>query len=125
MSLKVAVQMDPIQSVNIEADTTFMLALEAQARGHRLWIYQPEMLALENGNLSARARPMTLRAEKGNHVDLGEETTLNLGGSWRVRRSIDVTARVTNLFDREYEEALGYPALGRSGMVGVRIAIGR
>ena len=78
MSLKVAVQMDPIQSVNIDADTTFMLALEAQARGHALWVYQPEQLALENGVVTARARPMTLRAEKGNHVDLGAEVTLNL-----------------------------------------------
>ena len=78
MSLKVAVQMDPIQSVNIDADTTFMLALEAQARGHAMWVYQPERLALENGRVTARARPMTLRAEKGNHVDLGDEVTLNL-----------------------------------------------
>ena len=78
MSLKVAVQMDPIQSVNIESDTTFMLALEAQARGHVLWVYQPEHLALENGRVSARARSMTLRAEKGNHVDLGAEIRLDL-----------------------------------------------
>jgi len=80
MSLRVAVQMDPIESVNIEADTTFMLALEAQSRGHALWVYQPERLALENGRLSARARPMTLRPEKGNHVTLGEPVALDLGG---------------------------------------------
>jgi len=78
MSLKVAVQMDPIQSVNIESDTTFMLALEAQSRGHALWVYQPEQLALENGKVSARARPMSLRPEKGNHVDLGDEVNLDL-----------------------------------------------
>jgi glutathione synthase len=78
MSLKVAVQMDPIQSVNIESDTTFMLALEAQTRGHALWVYQPEHLALENGRVTARARSMTLRPEKGNHVDLGDEVTLDL-----------------------------------------------
>lgn len=78
MSLKVAVQMDPIQSVNIESDTTFMLALEAQARGHALWVYQPEHLALEDGRVTARARSMILRAEKGNHVDLGDEVTLDL-----------------------------------------------
>ena len=78
MSLKVAVQMDPIQSVNSESDTTFLLALEAQARGHVLWVYQPEHLALENGRVSARARSMSLRAEKGNHVDLGDEFTLDL-----------------------------------------------
>lgn len=78
MSLKVAVQMDPIQSVNIESDTTFMLALEAQARGHALWVYQPEHLALEDGRVTARARSMTLRPEKGNHVDLGDAVTLDL-----------------------------------------------
>ena len=78
MSLKVAVQMDPIQSVNIESDTTFMLALEAQARGHALWVYQPEHLALENGRVTARARSMTLRPEQGDHVDLGDEITLDL-----------------------------------------------
>jgi outer membrane cobalamin receptor len=43
----------------------------------------------------------------------------------RVHRAIDVFARGINLFDREYEETLGYPALGRSGMVGVRVAVGR
>lgn len=78
MSLKVAVQMDPIESVNIESDTTFMLALEAQARGHRLWIYGPERLALENGRVTAQGRPMTLRDVKGDHVDLGAPEILDL-----------------------------------------------
>ncbi len=78
MALRVAVQMDPIESVNIEADTTFAMAIEAQARGHRLWIHGPDKLALENGRVRARARPMTLRAEKGNHATLGEPVTLDL-----------------------------------------------
>jgi glutathione synthase len=78
MPLRVAVQMDPIESVNIEADTTFMLALEAQARGHALWIYYPHHLALENGRLSARARPMRLRDLKGDHVTLGGFERLDL-----------------------------------------------
>lgn len=80
MSLRVAVQMDPIQSVNIESDTTFMLALEAQSRGHALWVYGPEALSLESGRLSARARPMTLRPVKGDHVDLGPSEILDLHG---------------------------------------------
>jgi glutathione synthase len=80
MSLKVAVQMDPIQSVNIEADTTFMLALEAQARGHALWVYGPETLSLDTGRLSAKARPMTLRPVRGDHVDLGPPEVLDLHG---------------------------------------------
>jgi glutathione synthase len=89
--------MDPIQSVNIEADTTFMLALEAQARGHRLWVHQPEQLALENGRVSARARPMTLRAEKGDHVDLGDEVRLDL------RNDVDVVLlRQDPPFDMAY-----------------------
>jgi glutathione synthase len=78
MALRVAVQMDPIESVNIEADTTFMLLLEAQARGHQLWIYLPHRLALEDGRLSARGRKMTLRPVRGDHVTLGEIERLDL-----------------------------------------------
>jgi glutathione synthase len=70
--------MDPIERVNIETDTTFMLMLEAQNRGHELWIYGPEKLALENGRLRAHARPATLRDKKGDHVSLGEAADLNL-----------------------------------------------
>ncbi|HEY3814619.1 MAG TPA: glutathione synthase [Caulobacteraceae bacterium] len=78
MSLKVAVQMDPIESVNIEADTTFMLLLEAQARGHALWIYYPHHLALENGRLSARGRKLSVRAVKGDHATPGEMEHIDL-----------------------------------------------
>jgi outer membrane receptor protein involved in Fe transport len=49
----------------------------------------------------------------------------NLGGSWRVHRQLNVFARVNNLFDRGYEESLGFPALGRGAMVGIRVAAGR
>ncbi|MFM2042686.1 MAG: hypothetical protein RLY86_1262, partial [Pseudomonadota bacterium] len=45
MSLKIAIQMDPIESINIDTDSSFMMALEAQARGHRLWHYHPRDLA--------------------------------------------------------------------------------
>jgi outer membrane cobalamin receptor len=48
-----------------------------------------------------------------------------IGGSFRVARGIEAYARVTNVFDKSYEEALGYPALGRSAMIGVRIAATR
>ena len=78
MSLRVAVQMDPIESVNIESDTTFLMALEAQARGHQLWIHGPEKLALENGRVRARARRLTVRPEKGDHYTMGEAETLDL-----------------------------------------------
>jgi glutathione synthase len=79
MALKVAVQMDPIEKVNIEADTTFMMMLAAQERGHSLWVYQPQALALEDGTrLTARARSTTVRNVKGDHVTLGEPETLDL-----------------------------------------------
>jgi glutathione synthase len=76
--LNVAIQMDPVHAIDIEADTTFMIALEAQNRGHRLWVYGAEALALEEGRLYARARPMTLRRQAGDHVTLGEEERLDL-----------------------------------------------
>ncbi len=52
-------------------------------------------------------------------------TVANLGGSWRVVRTVEVFARVLNLFDREYEEVFGYPAPGRTAYAGARVAIGR
>jgi vitamin B12 transporter len=52
-------------------------------------------------------------------------TTVNLGGSWRPVKAVEVFARALNLFDREYEEVLGYPAPGRTAYVGARFAVGR
>ena len=54
MSLKVAVQMDPIEGINIEADTTFLMMEQAQARGHSLFVYTTDTLALEDGRAFAR-----------------------------------------------------------------------
>jgi glutathione synthase len=71
MSLKVAIQMDPVEGINIETDTTFLLMLEAQARGHALWVYTPERIALEAGRVTARGRDLTLQAVKGDHYRLG------------------------------------------------------
>ena len=51
MPLTVAVQMNPVEGINIETDTTFLLMLEAQARGHGLWVYQPERLQLAEGRV--------------------------------------------------------------------------
>jgi len=78
MSLKVAVQMDPVEGINIETDSSFMMMMEAQSRGHRLWVYTPDKLSLEEGRVRARARPATLRAVKGDHVTLGEPVLLDL-----------------------------------------------
>ena len=76
--LKVAIQMDPIEAVNIEADTTFLQAITAQARGHRLWVYDVATLALEDGRLFCRARPVTLRQTVGDHVTFGAWVKLDL-----------------------------------------------
>ncbi|HRO32439.1 MAG TPA: glutathione synthase [Brevundimonas sp.] len=77
--LKVAIQMDPIEAVNIDGDTTFLLAMAAQGRGHALWVYDFRTLALEDGRLFCRARPVTLRQVVGDHVTLGDEVKLDLG----------------------------------------------
>ncbi len=71
MSLAVAFQMDPIEDVDIDADSSFVLALEAQARGHRLFHYLPRDLAMIDRRVVARVRPMELRREKGNHATIG------------------------------------------------------
>ena len=78
MSLAVAIQMDPIESVNIDADSTFVLALEAQRRGHALFHYLPRHLAFRDGRLFARARPLQVRRELGNHATLGAPEMLDL-----------------------------------------------
>jgi glutathione synthase len=78
-SLRVAVQMDPIETINIDGDSTFALMLEAQARGHKLWHYHVRDLALRGGRVTAWARPITLRREYGNHYSFGAEEELDLG----------------------------------------------
>ena len=83
MGLKVAFQMDPITQVNIDADSSFRIALEAQARGHELFYYSPDHLAYEEGRITARGHRMTLRREKGNHVDLGPSEKIDLA-EWDV-----------------------------------------
>lgn len=78
MTLRVAFQMDPIADVNIAADSSFRLALEAQARGHDIYYYPPQSLAYCEGEIIARGHRMTLRRVKGDHVDLEPEAALNL-----------------------------------------------
>lgn len=80
MSLRIAVQMDQIETVNIGGDSTFALMLEAQKRGHILHHYLATALSAENGRVRARARPLTVKAEKGAHFAWGGDTlTLDLG----------------------------------------------
>jgi len=76
--LKVAIQMDPIEAVNVASDTTFLMALTGQARGHKLWVYDFRTLALEDGHLYCRARPVTVQKVQGDHVQFGEEQKLDL-----------------------------------------------
>lgn len=78
MPLTVAIQMDPIESVNILADSTFALALEAQARGHILYYYHPRHLTFRDGKVTAIVRPLSVRPVKGDHFTLGEPLRFNL-----------------------------------------------
>jgi len=83
MPLKIAFQMDPIEDVNIDGDSSFRIAEEAQARGHELFYYTPDKLAYQEGRVTARGFPITVRREKGNHFTLGEEQEINLA-DWDV-----------------------------------------
>ncbi len=83
MPLKVAFQMDPIQTVDIDADSSFRLAEEAQARGHELFFYTPDRLAYVEGRITARGWPMEVRRVRGDHVTLGAETEIDLA-DWDV-----------------------------------------
>ena len=78
MSLKVAVQMDPIGAVDIDADSTFRLAEEAEARGHSLFYYHVDDLAWNEGRVEASGWDLTVRREKGNHFTLGEKRVIDL-----------------------------------------------
>jgi len=87
-SLKVAVQMDPMETVGIDGDSTFALMLSAQARGHKLWHYEVRHLSLAEGvikkgakreeRLIARARPVTVQRVRGDHFHFGPEELLDL-----------------------------------------------
>src|SRR5580704_15875200 len=72
MCLNVAVQMDPIERINIRGDSTFALLLEAQRHGHALSYYTPDRLALTDGHLFAAVRAIEVRDQVGDHVTLGE-----------------------------------------------------
>ncbi|MEO0384668.1 MAG: glutathione synthase [Pseudomonadota bacterium] len=78
MTLNVAVQMDPIQSINIAGDSTFAMMLEAQARGFSLSVYTPQSMALESGVVTASVQSAEVRNVVDDHVTLGEEERLDL-----------------------------------------------
>ena len=78
MSLRVAIQMDPLEGIDIDADSTFALALAGQARGHRLWRYSPRALSLAEGAVVATGRPLRVRRAAGDHFSLGAPETLDI-----------------------------------------------
>ncbi len=84
MSLRVAVQMDPLDSINIEGDSTFAIMLGAQARGHRLWHYAADALSWVDGRLWTMGYPVTVQRVAGDHYRFGEPEILDLG------RDVDV-----------------------------------
>ncbi len=78
MSLAVAIQMDPIENIDINADSTFVLALEAQRRGHALFHYLPNDMALRNGRIMAWVRTLSVQRTEGKHATLGEPVLVDL-----------------------------------------------
>ena len=84
MPLRVAVQMDPLEAINIAGDSTFAIMLKAQELGHQLYHYTPDHLSYEAGRLSTRAHPVTVKRLAGDHYSFGELRTLDLG------RDVDV-----------------------------------
>jgi len=78
MTLKVAVQMDPIARINVRGDSTFAMLLEAQKRGHALSYYTPERLSLSGKDVVAFVQPLSVRDEVGNHFTLGEAKRTNM-----------------------------------------------
>lgn len=81
MRLKIAIQMDPIETVDVDADTTFALALEARARDHEVWTYHPRRLRLWDGRVSAAARRVDALARDQNRpASLADETIVDLHG---------------------------------------------
>ena len=78
MSLKIAIQMDPIGPIDIDADSTFRLAEEAQSRGHSLFYYTPDQLSWREGKVIANGWPLTVKRVKGDHFELGERQTVDL-----------------------------------------------
>jgi glutathione synthase len=85
MSLRVAVQMDPIETINIAGDSSFALMLSAQARGHSLWEYHVDSLTLdEDDRLTALASPVRVRRVAGSHFEKDEARRIDLG------RDVDV-----------------------------------
>src|SRR5882757_9209171 len=81
MALTVAIQMDPIDKIDIGGNSDFALALEAQNRGHGLLYYGPRDLSFRDGKVTAHVRPLNLRAVKGDHFALGDAFVYDLSSA--------------------------------------------
>ncbi|MDH5188220.1 MAG: glutathione synthase [Rhodospirillaceae bacterium] len=79
MPIKVALQMDPIETINIDGDSSFVIGLEAIKRGHELYYYQPKDMALDGATVVANSYKLDLRREKGNHFSLSQQKIRNIG----------------------------------------------
>ena len=111
MSLAVAIQMDPLETVDIDGDSTFVLALEAQRRGHGLYHYGPKHMSYRQGRVLAKARPFEVRREKGNHVTFGAAEVIDLATLDVVLMRQDPPFNLayisaTHLLDRVHPETL-------------------
>lgn len=79
MSLNVAIQMDPVETIDINGDSTFAMGLEAQNRGHKLFHYLVDDMSYVNDKVKAHVRPLEFRREEGNHYTFGEKQQMDLG----------------------------------------------
>src|SRR5471030_1605329 len=89
MILKIAVQMDPIARINIRGDSTFALMLEASARGHTLYFYTPDTLAMRDGHIFASVQACAVRDIEGDHFTLGPAERVELASMVIVLRRQD------------------------------------
>ena len=100
MPIKAAMQMDPMEGLNIAGDSTFHIMLAGQARGHRLYHYRPDDMTWADGRLYAEAREVTVQPVAGDHFRFGAEARLDLG------RDVDVIwMRQDPPFDLSYTTA--------------------
>jgi len=83
MALKIALQMDPLGPIDINADSSFRIAEEAQSRGHSLFYYTPDKLSFQSGRIMARGQDITLRREVDNHFTAGDMRQVDLS-DWDV-----------------------------------------
>ncbi len=119
MPLTVAVQMDPIERINVASDSTFALMLEAKARGHKLLVYTPDKLSMLDGKVSAPMREADVRDVVGDHVTLGEARRVDLKDTNVVLMRQDppfdlayITA--THLLERVHPEAASSSTIRRA-----------